>query len=103
MWGVGRMQVHGICGRSLEYRVVVEARSNYEKSYLWWFRNLACGYSIGCNRIEKDRICVPPGLVGGGRRGEGAVSFSVCGAPLDDWANGSSVDVFFTYGMVLVL
>ena len=24
--------------------------------------------------------------------------FSVCEAPLDDWANGSSADVFFTYG-----
>ena len=22
----------------------------------------------------------------------------MCGAPLDDWTNGGSVDVFFTYG-----
>ena len=27
----------------------------------------------------------------------------MCGAPLDDWSNGGSVDVFFTYGMVIVL
>ena len=26
------------------------------------------------------------------------VLLSVCGAPLDDWANGGSADVFFTYG-----
>ena len=24
--------------------------------------------------------------------------FGMCEAPLDDWANGGSVDVFFTYG-----
>ena len=29
--------------------------------------------------------------------------FSVCGALVEDWTNGSPVDVFFTYGMVLVL
>ena len=27
----------------------------------------------------------------------------MCGASLADWANGGSVDVFFTYGMILVL
>ena len=31
------------------------------------------------------------------------VCVCVCGASLDDWANGGSVDAFFTYGMVLVL
>ena len=35
--------------------------------------------------------------------GEGAVWFSVCGVSLDGRVNGGSVDVFFTYGMVLVL
>ena len=29
-----------------------------------------------------------------GRGGEGVVWLSVCGAPLDDWANGCSVEVF---------
>ena len=24
--------------------------------------------------------------------------FNVCESPLDDWINGGSVDVFFTYG-----
>ena len=29
-------------------------------------------------------------------KGERAVRFDVCGAPLDDWANGGYVDVSFT-------
>ena len=47
------------------YREVAEARSNYKKPYLWWFRNPACGDSTGSNRIEKDWVGVPPGLVRG--------------------------------------
>ena len=27
----------------------------------------------------------------------------MCGAPLDDWTNSGSVDVFLTYDMLLVL
>ena len=33
-----------------------------------------------------------------GEGGEGVVWLSVCETPLDDWTNGGSVDVFFTYG-----
>ena len=33
--GVGRLQVHRICNRTLVYREVVEARSKYKKSYSW--------------------------------------------------------------------
>ena len=43
-------------------REVVEPRSNYKKSYLWWFRNIACGDPTGRNGIEKDRVRVDPGL-----------------------------------------
>ena len=99
MWVVSRMQVHGICVAVLVYRVVVEARSNYKKSYLWWFRNLARSDSTRCNRI--DRVRVSPGFFGGGE--EEAVWFSVCEALLDDWAYYGSVHIFFKYGMVLVL
>ena len=76
---VGGLQVYGTCCCS----EVVEARSNDKKSYLWWFRNPACGDSTESNRIEKDWIGVRPGLVwgnGGGR----VVGSSVCEAPLDD-------------------
>ena len=62
-----------------------------------WFRNLACGDSAKSKRIEKDLLVVPPGLVLG-KVEEGVVWFSVCEAPLDDWANGGFDDVFFTYG-----
>ena len=27
----------------------------------------------------------------------------MCGVPLDDWTNGGSVDIFFSYDLVLVL
>ena len=37
--------------------------------------------------IEKDRVCVPLGLVWG-KVGERLVCFSVCGASLYNWANG---------------
>ena len=33
-----------------------------------------------------------------GERGGRMVWFSMCEAPLDEWTNGNSVDVFFTYG-----
>ena len=97
MWGVDEMQVHGIRGRRLVYKEVVEALSNCKKSYFWWYGNPACVDSTGSNRIEKDQARVSPRPVSG-KRGEGAVWFSVCGAPLDDWANGGYVDVLFTCG-----
>ena len=61
---------------------MVEARPNYKKSYLWWFGNPACGDSTESDRIEKDQDRVSPRLVWG-KRGEGAVWFSVCSAPLE--------------------
>ena len=68
----------------------------FRHSYLSRFRNVAFGDSTGSNWIKKDRIHLPPRLVWG-KRGEGLVWFSVREAPLDDWANGCLVDVFFTY------
>ena len=70
MWGVGRLELHRICNRRLVYKEVVETCSDYKKSYLWRFRNIACGGSTGSNRIKKDRVCVSRGLVWErGRRG----------------------------------
>ena len=79
---------------------VVEAQSNYKKSYLWWFRILACGDSTGSDRIEKDQVGVTPELVWGKGRKDSViycvcvcmcVCVCVCEAPLDDWTNGGSV------------
>ena len=79
------------------YSEEIEAQSNCEKSYLWWFRNLACGDLTGSNQIKKDQFGVPPGLAWTKGRGR-LVWFSVCEAPLDDWGNDGSGGVFFTYG-----
>ena len=59
MWGVGRLQLHGIRSLRLMYKKVVEARSNYKKSYFWLFGNPNCGDSTGSDGIEKDqgRVC----------------------------------------------
>ena len=59
MWRVGGMQVDGICCYRLLQRKVVEARLNYKRSYLWWFRNAACGDSTGSNGTEKDLVRLP--------------------------------------------
>ena len=59
---------------NLIYRDVAEARLNFRRSYLWWFRNLACGDLIGNNGIQNEPVDVPPGLVWG----EGMVWLSVC-------------------------
>ena len=53
MWDVGGLEVHGICNRRLVYSEVVEVQSNYKKSYLWWFENIALGDSTGSNLIQK--------------------------------------------------
>ena len=65
MRGVSRLQVHGICGRRLVFREVVEAGSNYTTAW---------DDSSGSNRIEKDQIRVLPGLY---VCGEGAGLWSV--------------------------
>ena len=70
IWGVGGLPVYGICSRRLVNSEVVEAGSDYQKSYLQRFRNTACGDSIGNNHIQKDRVIVPPGIVlGKGKEG----------------------------------
>ena len=69
VWGVGEMQVYGICSRRLVYSEVVQTRSNYKKSYLWRFRNPACDGLIGSDRIEIERVGVPPEIDWGKRGG----------------------------------
>ena len=69
MLGVNRLQVHRICNRRLLYKKVIEARSNYKKSYFWWFGNPACGESTGSNKMKKIQGRVSAGLVWG-KRGE---------------------------------
>ena len=70
MWDVGGLEEHGIFNRRLVYNEIVEGRSDYKKSYLWWFENIACGDSTGNSQIEKDLVRVPSGFVWGkGREG----------------------------------
>ena len=69
MWGVSRLQVDGICGCRRVYREVVEARSNYITALV---------YSTGINQIEKEQVCVPPGIV----RGKGETCNLLCTARL---------------------
>ena len=71
LWGVGGLQVYGICSRRLVHSEVTEARSNYKKSYLCWFRNLAYSDTSGSDRIEKGLIGVSSVLVWGKRGEEG--------------------------------
>ena len=61
MWGVGRLQVHGLRNHRFVYKKVVEDSWSYKRSYLWCFRNPACGDSTGSNRTEKERVRMPPG------------------------------------------
>ena len=63
--------MHGICNRRLVHKEVVEAISDYKKSYLWRCRNIAYRDSTGSSRIEKNRVRVPPRLVWGGRGDKG--------------------------------
>ena len=53
---VDELQLHGIGSHRLVYKEVVEVRSNYKKSYFWWFGILAFGDSAGSNQIEKDKF-----------------------------------------------
>ena len=92
MWVVSRLQVHGICSHRLLHKEVVEVRSNYNKSYFWWFGNPACDESPESNRIEKDQ-----GRLVWGEKGQNTW-FSVHGVPSDDWADGGYFDVLLTCG-----
>ena len=62
MWGVGRLQVHGLCNYSFAHKKVVEDSLSYKRHWLRCFRNPACGDSTGSNGTEKDRFRMPPGL-----------------------------------------
>ena len=65
MSGIGRLQLHGICSYKLVYREVVEARSNYKRSYFCYFQgfgNIICGDLTGVIWIEKDYVRLPPDL-----------------------------------------
>ena len=35
MWGLGRLRLHGIYSSRVAHREVLEARSNYLRSYVW--------------------------------------------------------------------
>ena len=97
---VGRLQVHGICNRRLVHREVAEDRLNYKRTYLWWFRNPACGDSIlGLARLKKTSFVCLLGLFG--ERGSRSWCDLLCGASLDDWANGG-VDILKAPSKVLV-
>ena len=54
--------MHGIRSRKLVYKEVVEALSNYKRSYFWCFGNTACGDPTESNWIEEWKR-------GEGRRG----------------------------------
>ena len=102
MWGVGGLQEYGFFCSRYVFSEAIEAGSNYQIFCLWWIRNNTCGDSTISTRIEKGRVGVSPRLVWRKTRG-GMIWFSVSEALLDDWAIGGSIDVFLTYGMVLVL
>ena len=88
---MGGLQVHGNGSRRMLYKEVVEVRSNYKKSYLWWFGNPACGDWAGSNQIEKDKVLYLLDLFQGmGKKGHCDL---VCGAPVDDWVNWSLIQV----------
>ena len=52
------------------------------KSYLWWYRNIACGDSTGSNQIEKT--CFVYLQVLSGLPGEGWCDLVYVGRLLDD-------------------
>ena len=60
MWGVGGLQVRGICSRRLVCKVVVEALSNYEKQeililVIWKSKWKNARISCTCLRKEGRR------------------------------------------------
>ena len=95
--GVGGMQVHGILVSRLVYKEVVEALSNYKKSYFWWFGNPTFGDSTSSTWTEKDQAYPPPRPFLRKRR-EGTVSFSVVNHL---WMIGLMVVVLMSYSRVV--
>ena len=92
--------------RRLVLREVLEARSNYKRSYLWWLRNLAYGDSTGSDGIEKDWVGVFLVLVLRKWR-EGMVTWCdlMCVWSTFLWANGGCVimSVVSSYMVSVVL
>ena len=94
MWSVGRLEVDGIGSRRQMRKEVFEAIRNQT------IRNLTCSdleIPLVLSRLEvialkKTRFLYLLDLLG--ETGEGSVSFSVCGASLDDRADGVSLMSF---------
>ena len=69
-------------------------------------RNVICGdleiplvvIWLGVTRLKKTGLVCLLDFFFWEEGGGGIMGFSVCEAPLDDWASGGSVDVSFTYG-----
>ena len=77
---------------------MVEALSNYKKSYFWYYGNSTCSDLTGSTGLKKIRLLYLLNLFEG--RGEKGLCdlVCVCGVPMDDWTNGGYVDVLFTCG-----
>ena len=78
------------------YREVAYIRSDYKKSYLWWFRNIPLKKGW-----KRQASCTSSACSGEGV--EGVAWFRVCGVLLDVSANWGSVGVLFTHDMVSVV
>ena len=76
MWDTSRLRMHGI----LQLLEVLQAQWEDKRSYLWYFKNLACGDLLERDGIKKYWIHVFPGLVlRKWGRSCGVVGFSMCG------------------------
>ena len=53
--------MHGLSNHRFVHKKVVEDSSSYKRSYLWCFRNPACGDLTESNETEKERFRMPPG------------------------------------------
>ena len=94
MWGVGRLEVHGIGSRRQMYKEAFEAIRNQTIRNLT-FSDLEIPLVLSRPEVialKKTRFLYLLDLLG--ETGEGSVSFSVCGASLDDRADGVSLMSF---------
>ena len=94
MWGVGRLEVHGIGSRRQMYKEVFEAIRNQTIRNLT-FSDLEIPLVLSRPKVialKKTRFLYLLDLLG--ETGEGSVSFSVCGASLEDRADGVSLMSF---------
>ena len=93
MWVVGGMPVHGICGSRLVYREVVETIRYPTFGDVGIQLVVIRLWETG---LKKIKIADLPDLYEGTL--EKGQCDLVCGAPLDDWANGGYVYELFTCG-----